>query len=785
MPECTADGPDRHRSSLKCERYHNPTACREGGGYQGCCSDPCLYVRPSLHGSEELGFPDIRDAFAFPHCCRCVPRSIWVRFEGQANDYGECCTDASVLAFYSHTEHDRSNPDEEAIITYYYATIFGIQVTVEIGRYGIQTAKEINRPVGCDYEESGYCAWRVYATQGYTSETVEAVIDDYVQTCVGVPDVSLGPFDGPDGCTGYISLGDYGKVKLPFVRREEVVDFLENPYSERYIDLCPTDCESGELATLTSLAVQDIAESGPETLDEYTASGTYNGKPAFVLATQKILWNGTQWARVDTGTSEENAWGPTNADCPLGVWIEDDPAEYGGERSFCVSRYDDPHSVCGDCSEVCAIVCAIGVRGGTKRDAVEFSWFETWAEGYDGWEASRGWAYTDPVTGGTQRIHLVNDGAVCQLAPDWTTASGSFTAAAIGDECARDMLVYLRDPSNRAIAVRCGHCSCWRFFCGTCRCAAPQLCAIYILDGQTSGRVILDWDETTHSWRSDEYDSVAIHLENSEAGQCQLVLYMDGEPVYFYSEDAEGNPQWTLAAQLHDCEDEAVSIPFWPLPWQTPTRLAKCIDPDIDVFSVAFEGYRGANWSNHLWLVATSALEDCKITECVDAPCRDQCGGPPESLHLTLKGRKWIEDPYYDGYWVETCTVEMELYYHEDPLGINSETGEMEWSCGYSGVYVKTDCKCPYPLPDRTKVITAGLIGGRLELSSTMPNCTAGGFDIESGELDVTDPTCDPFYYDTGWVDEDDEFSQAPELCCPNDAARGMSSIRAIITETA
>ena len=378
------------------------------------------------------------------------------------------------------------------------------------------------------------------------------------------------------------------------------------------------------------------------------------------------------------------------------------------------------------CTQVCSRICLHGHRYiGCPHERVEFEWFEETGEDYYGSTLTRGWERYNPILEITERILLEeDDDGHCILTADMPQELPSVVVDMDRGCSCRLNELFWRDfgDHNVAFTVRCGFCSCWEFFCGTCRCVPAQLCVVSFIDGVFSPRSILTWDDETHCWENAGYGygygyssyeygygagGVSICL-SADGDHCVMTLFIDGE-------DAGVDPQ-TL-----DCGDE---------------MLERVFDPANDAISVTFAKAEGGSY---LWVLASSLIQDCIVGPCVMAsPCLAECGGHPSSV--TVRLHAW-SDPYEDApYYDEEDDIEIVAHYVET-WSITPE-GPQSF-CSYIGFEMRM-CSGSYGPPF--------LVVTRVEIKDGEITVDRPG--THGGALTVPFETeeCDPYYADTGVI---------------------------------
>lgn len=188
---------------------------------------------------------------------------------------------------------------------------------------------------------------------------------------------------------------------------------------------------------------------------------------------------------------------------------------------------------CGECDVVCSLLCVkYELEGESIRE--EFEWnslTSRWEHGDD---------YITPTTNG--------DGD-CEVAIHIEALGDVFDPVVI-ENCGigtSETPGLIFSTTGGEVTGSCNVCTCWRYICGTCRCACDVLCVV-----RQSGFGIpvyseLAWDDENSRWGDDTFN---IGLgRDGETGDC--VLLVDGfDPVptdscgtgvNFSLEDDDGN----------------------------------------------------------------------------------------------------------------------------------------------------------------------------------------------------------------------------------------------------
>ena len=392
---------------------------------------------------------------------------------------------------------------------------------------------------------------------------------------------------------------------------------------------------------------------------------------------------------------------------------------------------------CGSCTQVCSKLCVYGNRTvGSAREWVEFTWFDD-AEG-------RGWEYTPPSTGVNERIYLGN-GADTGTGTGDCTLIFSWPGSEVLDDrpidltngcsCGIKEVITATDAGVETIGftIRCGFCTCWEMFCGTCRCVPTELCVQTYIDNVFTPDVILSWNSVIHCWENSlgvgagGDRSLLLCLESDSDGECSITASVDGAQVG--------------QAASHSCGDEHPSRDFDPVSDFVSAFFEG--DIDIDGFTGTATG-SGTGTGNYTWISASSQLEDCRVGKCTSAtPCADECGSHPKTLTATLAG--WndpiLDEPDITG----SCDLEVTLHYWETVTWANG----LDYTCGYIGIgFVGW---CPQIIgPDLPKWVLVELGGGELNLHYGFGYPL--GIPCDNMTALLLTESCDPYYGDTGVI---------------------------------
>jgi hypothetical protein len=368
------------------------------------------------------------------------------------------------------------------------------------------------------------------------------------------------------------------------------------------------------------------------------------------------------------------------------------------------NNFIELYAPCGECGQVCSTLCADGQRhAGADTERVDFEWFED--EG-----GERGWQYQPPGEDFAERIFLVEDDyGNCTLEPDLEeTGAEIFTPITIDlDQGCSCQLVetFTGEIHNESLGftVRCGQCTCWEFYCGTCRCVPRILCVVLIEEGGAT-RYILEWDPDEHRWGTDDGD-VRINLQRGEEGGCVIVPDITG----YYGLDMEA---------VMPCAKESITNVF---------------DPASDIVSFAME-----DPEIPLMLIGSSLLQDCAKGPCDEAtPCNDECGGHPDQLTVTI--HEWSEPGDTSGYPVD-CSAEVTVHFWQTADYYEAGRG-VKYSCGYIG-WLRLDDPCCLIKVE----LRAGSVIFYTPEDLDTEECSAQ----TQVEAELTTEECDPYFADSG-----------------------------------
>ncbi len=801
-PPAITNGPDPRHPSLKCKQYHERPPCQSGNLHQHCCCDPCLYIRSA--GNQDImyltgPYPPWDSA----ECCRCVPRAIFFRFT-PTDEEGECCYSQSVLVW---ADVPRSNEEDASWVKAVYTTaMYGLTITLMVGRFsstgtGTEAAGEMNSG------NLGSCAWVVEIYDGNeilyyeefpieTSGTGTGTGGGTMAECLYPPDFQFGPIDGPPGCTngGYLTFQQWIKNKLPYVLRSD-----EDPdaYLPKFIDLCPSGCEGGPTGTGTGAEIPDClaVQDASIYVRRYTQVGDVNGYAAYEYVgdqTYKIQWSLTEgtWVQLD-GSNAIIGTGGTDPTCPLGVWTT-----YPYGVPFCVSWCDPggeptetPTSfVCGQCEQSCSRVCVSGNWRERGWEFLEFTWTKelVWITDETGTgqveSIKQGWTYTDPDTSGVESLWLTSSDGVCVLETDFT--SNNFADIEMTTGCSCTLRESSQDDPLEGgtywYAVHCGLCSCYQFYCGSCRCVPDKLCLSWYLDGDFTQSQVLSWDEDLKQWGDDSSDLFTVHLERGDNGECQLSLYANwfndtGTGTYAWTGTGTAtealylwvpeDPTDTLSDMVYerqydvfDCRKEAWVFHTDPgydgevlistVEGVRATRRIKCLKyisdiAFIDIFGFLEEGERP------LWIYGTSLTDECRTPSCdsiLVSQCHSECVDEPDILHATIQGRRISGDPP-----AVTVSWSADIVLYKTIQFSGASFDPPSFYCAYIGS-IGVSCEIDGALVEEIWTVREQEGG----LSVDFRYWTKDGANLVSKYHFKTFTTtvtesCDPFYYETDW----------------------------------
>ncbi len=172
-------------------------------------------------------------------------------------------------------------------------------------------------------------------------------------------------------------------------------------------------------------------------------------------------------------------------------------------------NFQELYPPCGECTQVCSDLCVRGTRHDNgPLEQVRFRWFED--------AGQRGWRYQAPGNDWFEKLYLKeNEYGECVITPDLEESGPElFDELPIDLErgCSCEIYEIFSVPfvEELAFTIRCGVCTCWDWWCGSCRCLPRELCVL-IITGVTAQRVVIVWDEENERW-GDDYDPVRLLL---------------------------------------------------------------------------------------------------------------------------------------------------------------------------------------------------------------------------------------------------------------------------------
>jgi len=405
-------GPDPCNGSLKCQDFHDSLGRQVGTGsgevtplggiYNCCCCDPCRFVRPSPFTDED----DERY-----YCCRCVPRVIFLKFV--PNDLDANCCKVIGLPLFAEAG------DPGSYLTTYQGSMLGLTVYVEVGRL---TGTGTGTALGC--------GWRFTATiNGTGSGTGEIEIysiDHDDPSCLYVPEgMNLGSVEGPNGCSGYLTVEDVYKVKLPFQERY----VTENWIGPNYIDI--SNDPSGQCTEVCArVCVAGIRHAGGNYErvefdwfdDDITGTGTAadrgwsydNGSYVEKLLLSHGGTDAVITPEFEGGAeifSPKTVSSTTRCSCDMKEIIT---GSFGGSSytatircGFCTCW----EYVCGTCRCVPYSLCVMLYDGSQMWDNLQAYWNET-DKSWDVASTETGTGYTNLL-----RLYLVDENGQCVIKP--------------------------------------------------------------------------------------------------------------------------------------------------------------------------------------------------------------------------------------------------------------------------------------------------------------------------------------------------------------------------------
>jgi hypothetical protein len=380
---------------------------------------------------------------------------------------------------------------------------------------------------------------------------------------------------------------------------------------------------------------------------------------------------------------------------------------------------------CGDCTQVCRVLCLTGTRTfGGDLEMVEFEWFDEGGSGSgSGGAEIQGWQ-----SAGGDRIWLKeNEQGECYLDFDWPgTGADQIPDTVIdlelGCSCGIKHVVGAGSGANSLeFTLRCGYCTCWKFYCGTCRCLPRTLCAMGCLNDTPFEEEVLSWDSDVYGWVSDEMGSgsgsggprLAVYVEADDQDRCIMVPELNGVSVGIEN------------GVLLDCGTEHQSNAWAP--------LGQDYDPSNDfVGGDIFVDLDG----DFVWM-AWGNRDECRLNDCEDAtPCWQECGSHPLGP-LTALLRGWNDSTQGDeeGFDDIDISVEVELYFYERYYWADDD--QLRSECGYRGVLYVGEC------PNSKYVIVEMGTGADDLLISTW----FSGDETPIVRLEENlDESCDPYY---------------------------------------
>jgi hypothetical protein len=385
------------------------------------------------------------------------------------------------------------------------------------------------------------------------------------------------------------------------------------------------------------------------------------------------------------------------------------------------------------CSQVCRTLCVTGnrVQGGGV-ELVEFTWVDSFTgTGILGIKGK--WEYWNPITRGLETIWLKeNDAGQCYLDFNWTGAGASSipntvidTSSSQGCSCGlKETVAIGSGVTYIGFTVRCGYCTCYQFYCGTCRCVPREICAIAFVGGVIVPKQILTWDDTLKAWRSD-----TVVATGTGSGGRQMEVYLEVEEVsrrcvmvpYFEGQRATDEDQ----LEYLDCGQEHRSDYL--------VAVGKAFDSanDLNVSG----NYNGKIDDKHVWM-AWGPSDGCRLGDCSATPCTWLCGSDPQSLTATI--RAWnVAEECEEGAWDETIEIPL-TYWHR--WYIDPETGNLASACGYHGA-IYHECA---GLPNRWIIFDMDseasndfTMSYMVDGSETVEDCFADDFGTQE---------CEPYY---------------------------------------
>lgn len=377
-------------------------------------------------------------------------------------------------------------------------------------------------------------------------------------------------------------------------------------------------------------------------------------------------------------------------------------------------EFVDLYPACGYCDRVCRILCVYGA--GEWR---EFIWFE------DASTEQHGWSHLKPGTEITDYIYLEdNEYGECILQFDFDGITGppdQVIDIEQGCACGMKEVALGSFPGGTVqYTIRCGFCSCWEFYCGTCRCVPRYLCVQTYIGNTFTPNQIFEWDETELAWLSiSGSNDLVFYLQPDDEGECKVVA-----EIYGYESLLD------LSAVI-GCGVEHVS--------KFVATLGQQLDRGNDFLFFTMADTFG---DESVWIRASAPVYECDVGPCTEAtPCRDECGSHPAELTALLHG---FNDSYAGdepGWDDVVCDVEVTLHYWER---VDWTGTQLEHTCGYVGWYHVGECQSEHA-GILEKWINVELSNGLL----TVYEYYEDGVDLQVYSANLTE-SCDPYYGDGG-----------------------------------
>lgn len=337
-------------------------------------------------------------------------------------------------------------------------------------------------------------------------------------------------------------------------------------------------------------------------------------------------------------------------------------------------------------------------------------------------------------TGLTEEIYTP---AVIPHTLDWAhpydVPAQSYFPFAGGCSCKLAVFHISTSHPTHGLAVRCGFCSCWDFYCGSCRCVPTQLCVAYYDGYNWHLNVFLDWDDEQKAWvgsgweepstgsgtGTSDTEELTVFLRRNDLGQCEIAPDFEPGPNQVY-------PTW-------NCGEGHITRKF---------------DTLEDIVSFSYANYRDP--LHPIFVYGSSHVPTCVRSNCTHAtPCNADCGGHPDRIYMTIQQYRLAGDTpetppeeYAERTFVLVYEESADWYVPQDPV----EDSYIQVMCRYRGV-IQSSCAgfdyCP---------VLVEVWDGHVRMQGTSGSgciTLTPGSDIEY--LPLTE-SCDPYYAETAEV---------------------------------